>query len=140
MVGGPFTDRVKTDDAVMPPPSVTVNVIVVMPICPVAGVTVTVRVAPVPPSTIFAVGTNVLLLEVPATINAVAGVRSSPTVKANADVARPIFSTLLPIVEIVGAPFTISLKLVLLVNPPVSVTDNVTVALPLCAASGVTVT
>src|SRR5206468_10005962 len=44
-------------------PSLTVNVIVAVPDCPVAGVTVTVRLPPLPPSTMFPNGTNVGLDE-----------------------------------------------------------------------------
>ena len=37
-------------------PSFTVTVIVAVPVCPAAGITVTVRLAPLPPNTIFPVG------------------------------------------------------------------------------------
>ena len=37
-------------------PSFTVTVIVAAPVCPAAGVTVTVRLAPLPPNTIFRLG------------------------------------------------------------------------------------
>ena len=39
-------------------PSLTVTVIVAVPVCPTAGVTVTVRFAPLPPKTMLAGGTN----------------------------------------------------------------------------------
>lgn len=76
--------------AVKPPPLVTVSVIVVTPLCPVNGVTVTVRDAPEPPKTILPFGTSVDLLEVPVTDNAATGVTVSPTVKESAEAAVPM--------------------------------------------------
>src|SRR3954462_3019571 len=59
MVGGELpTVRTKGSLALLTP-SLTVTVIVDAPVCPDAGVTVTVRLAPLPPKTIFAVGTKV---------------------------------------------------------------------------------
>ncbi len=52
-----------------------------------AGVTVTVRFAPLPPSTMFALGTSDVLLEVAVTVKLPAAVSTSPTVKARAEVA-----------------------------------------------------
>ena len=40
-------------------PSLTVSVIVAVPVCPAAGVNVTVRFAPLPPKTMFASGISV---------------------------------------------------------------------------------
>ena len=40
-------------------PSLTVSVMVAVPVCPAAGVIVTVRLAPVPPNTMLALGTRV---------------------------------------------------------------------------------
>jgi len=88
MVGGPFTVTVKLVVPVNPPPSLTVRVMVATPVCPVNGVTVTVRAAPVPLKTTFTVGTSMAFPEAPVTVNEANGVRSSPTVKANADVAE----------------------------------------------------
>lgn len=86
MVGGPLTVRVKLVVAVRPPPSVTVSVIVVVPLCPTAGVSVTVREAPDPPKTTFALGSNVVLLDAPVTTSEAAGVTTSPTVNGSAEV------------------------------------------------------
>ena len=49
-------------------PSLTVTVIVVVPVCPAAGVSVTVRLAPLPPKTMFAFGTSAGLVELPLTV------------------------------------------------------------------------
>jgi len=92
IVGGPFTVTVKLVVPVSPLPSVTVNMMVATPVCPETGVTVTVRAAPVPLSTILAVGTSEMLLEAPTTVNTVTVVKSSPMVKDKADVATPIFT------------------------------------------------
>jgi hypothetical protein len=89
IVGGVYTVTVKLDVAVKPPPSVTVNVMVVIPLCPFADVTVTVREAPHPLKTIFAVGTSDVLLEAPFTVKDAAEVTLSPTVKHNAPVDAP---------------------------------------------------
>ena len=86
MVGGGVTVKTKLVDVVSPPPSVTVNVMVTVPFCPTTGVTVTVRAAPAPPKTILAEGTSVVLLDAPASDSAATGVKSSPTVKASAEV------------------------------------------------------
>ena len=87
MVGGPFTVKVKLVVAVKPPPSLTVSVMVATPLFPLTGVTVTVRDAPEPLKMILAVGTKATLFELPAIVSVVNGVKSSPTVNANADVA-----------------------------------------------------
>ncbi|MEO5332972.1 MAG: hypothetical protein H7839_13215, partial [Magnetococcus sp. YQC-5] len=49
-------------------PSFTATVIVALPDCPDAGVTVTVRLPPDPPKTMLASGTKVLLDEDPVTV------------------------------------------------------------------------
>ena len=64
-------------------PSLTVTVIVADPLWFAAGVTVTVRFAPLPPNTMFAFGTRVVLLEVPVRVRLSTGVSTSPTVKPN---------------------------------------------------------
>ena len=87
MVGGAFTVKTKLVVEDNPPPSRTVNVMVALPVLPMTGVTVTVRDAPVPAKTILATGTSIVLLEASVTVNDVTGVRSSPTVKFNAEVA-----------------------------------------------------
>ena len=66
--------------------SVTVTVIVAVPNWFASGVTVTVRFAPLPPNTMFALGTNAVFDELPVTARAAAAVSTSPTVNANAPV------------------------------------------------------
>ena len=89
MVGLPLTATVKEVDAVAPSPSVTVSVMVAFPYCPAAGVTVTVRLAPLPPRAMLLTGTRLVLEEAAATVRLAAAVSTSPTVKANAAVALP---------------------------------------------------
>ena len=67
-------------------PSETVTVIVVVPDWFKAGLTVTVRLAPEPPNTIFASGTRALFDEEPVTTRLAAAVSTSPTVKPIAPV------------------------------------------------------
>ena len=67
-------------------PSLTVTVIVVVPLCPGKGVTVTVRFAPLPPNAMFASGTNVWLLDVPETVNIPMALSTSAIVNAIAPV------------------------------------------------------
>ena len=62
-------------------PSETVTVIVAEPERPLAGVTLTVRLAPLPPRLIPLTGTNVVLLEVRERASDPAAVSSSPTEK-----------------------------------------------------------
>ena len=140
MVGGAFTVSTKLLVAVNPPPSVTVSEMVARPLCPVAGVTVTVRAAPVPPTTIFAVGTNVLLLETPAIVNEVSGVKSSPTVNGNAAVEVPALISTFAILVMDGGALTVSTKLLIAVNPALSDTVNLIVTVPVLPVTGVTVT
>src|SRR5262245_55693042 len=63
-------------------PSLTVTVIVAVPNWFVAGVTVTFRLAPLPPKTMFPLGTSVGLDELPLAVRLAAAVSASPTVKA----------------------------------------------------------
>src|SRR6266568_2422015 len=63
-------------------PSLTVTVMVEVPVWLRAGVMVTVRLAPEPPKTMLAPGTKVGLEEAPETIRLPAAVCASPTVKA----------------------------------------------------------
>ena len=64
-------------------PSLTDTVIVVTPDWPGAGVTVIVRLAPLPAKTRLALGTRVGLAETPLTTSEAAAVSTSPTVKAS---------------------------------------------------------
>src|SRR3989442_14584593 len=68
-------------------PSLTVTVITALPVWPAAGVTVTVRLAPLPPKTMFAFGTRVVFPELPLTTRLAAAVSASPTVNASGQVA-----------------------------------------------------
>jgi hypothetical protein len=70
-------------------PSLTVTVIVAVPLSLLAGVTVTVRFAPLPPKTILEFGTKVVLLLLPLTLKEPAVVWASPIVKAIAPVLFP---------------------------------------------------
>lgn len=118
---------VKAVLAVNPPPSVTVSVMVAVPLSIDDGKTVTVR-APVDPAkTIFAVGTSTVLLEAPVTIKDATGVKSSVSVNASAEVGVPKFTSWLATVVIVGGAFTFKTKLVVDVKPPPSLTVNVIV-------------
>ena len=67
-------------------PSFTVTVIVVLPVCPVAGVTVTVRLAPPPPNTMFPIGTNIGLDEDALNCRLAAATSASSTVKLSGPV------------------------------------------------------
>ena len=73
MVGAEFTVRTKVS-LVLNEPSLTVTVIVAVPLWPLAGVTVTVRLAPLPPKTMLAFGTRVVLLLLPLTFKEPAAV------------------------------------------------------------------
>src|SRR3954468_8578667 len=70
----------KPELAVAPPPSRTVTVITAVPVRPVAGVMLTVRLLPVPPKTMFADGTSNASEEVPLTRRVEAAVSASPIV------------------------------------------------------------
>jgi hypothetical protein len=61
IVGAEFTVITKVS-LVLSEPSLTVTVMVAVPLWPLAGVNVTVRFAPLPPKTMLAFGTNVVLL------------------------------------------------------------------------------
>ena len=65
-------------------PSLTVNVMVVVPLTPGMGVIVTVRSVPPPPTTTFALGTRLVLLELWFTTSDPTGVSASPMVKGTA--------------------------------------------------------
>ena len=88
IVGGVLTGltvRTKVSVAVLVP-SLTVTVIVVVPIWPLAGVTVTVRFPPLPPKTMLAFGTKVVLLELLFRVRLLSGVSASATVNGIAEV------------------------------------------------------
>src|SRR6187200_3620576 len=84
MVGAVLALTVNTKfvDAVSAP-SLTVTVMVEVPLSPAAGVMTRLRLAPVPPPKVMlAFGTNVAFDEVPETVNPVGCVSASPIVKA----------------------------------------------------------
>ena len=83
MVGGVFglTVNTKFVEAVSAP-SLTVIVIVEVPLPPAAGVMTALRAAPLPPKTMLATGTSVALDEVADSVNAFGEVSVSPIVKA----------------------------------------------------------
>src|SRR5499427_489152 len=123
-------------------PSLTVTVIVAAPVCPATGVTVTVRLAPLPPKAMFASGTSVWFDEVPLRVRLATGVSTSPTVKAMGPAATPLVVAWLPIAEIVGASLTaltVSWKLALVLAAP-SLTVRVIVVTPNWFDAGVIVT
>ena len=73
-------------------PSLTVRVMVTgPPFWFAAGVTVTVRLAPLPPNMILALGMIVVELELPVTVNDATGSSKSPTVNDKAPVATSSF-------------------------------------------------
>ena len=68
-------------------PSVALSVIVEVPVCPLAGVTVTVRLVSVPPMTTFALGTKVVFDDALFTDRMDVFSSASPIVKGSALVA-----------------------------------------------------
>ena len=77
-----FTVNTKFVEAVSVP-SLTVTVIVEVPLSPATGVMTTLRFAPFPPPKVMlAFGTNVAFDEVPESVNPLGGVSASPMVNA----------------------------------------------------------
>ncbi len=90
------------------------------------------RLAAVPPRTMFAAGTSAALDEAAVTVRLLVAVCASPTVKARAAVEEFALIVVAAMVEIVGAvfdAFTVSTKLELAVSEP-SETARVMVAVP----------
>ena len=87
-------------------PSLTFTVICAEPVLPGAGVTITVRFAPLPPNTMFAVGTKVVDEEDLLNVRFAAAVSKSPIVNGIAAVAWFTATVWAAIVEIVGVAFT----------------------------------
>ena len=102
-----------------PFPSVTVTVIVAVPVKEASGVRVTLRLVPEPPSTIPEAGTRVELEDEATTVKAAAGVSVSPTVNGIGPADDPLLTTRSEIALIVGARFppVVSVKL----QPPAMV-------------------
>src|SRR5206468_1005485 len=105
------------------------------------GITVTVRLAPLPPKTMFAFGTRLGLDEVPRRLRLALGVSTSVTVKASAPVGVSSRIVGFPMALMVGGSltaFTVTRKLRvvrLLIVPP-SLTVTVIVAAPLALVRG----
>src|SRR2546423_9369813 len=89
MVGAVLTELTVSTNVSLPlkAPSLTITVTVALPVWLAAGVTVTVRLLPLPPKTMFALGTNVGFEELPLMVKLFAGVSASPIVKGIATVA-----------------------------------------------------
>lgn len=136
------TERMKFVFVDSPAPSFTVSVMIVIPVYTATGVTVIEQSPAVfgPLMTMPVACTSAVLLEAAVTVSEPATVRSSATVKANAMVDLPMLIIWLLIALIVGAPFTVTGKAVLAVNPAAFLTVNVIVAVPLWFAPGVTLT
>src|SRR5438034_1404832 len=83
-------------------PSLTDTVMVAVPACAAVGVTVTVRLAPVPPKTMFPLATSVGFDELPLTDKLPAVVCASATVKLIAPVCVSSLIVGPVILEIVG--------------------------------------
>src|ERR1035438_6311832 len=123
MLGEGVTITEKVELAVLVP-SLTVTVMGTTPVWPAAGVTVTVRLLPLPPKTMLALGISVVLAEAADNARLAAGVSRSPTVKVMGGAA--VFRSVLvqEIAEMQGAVLagnTVTVKLVLLEAPPVSI-------------------
>ena len=120
-------------------PSPTVIVIVAVPNLSATGVTVTVRLAPLPAKTILPTGTSAGLDDAPVSVKASAAVSTSPTLNASAAVAASSSIVRLPTSEIVGASFTAATdntKVDRLVAAP-SLTVTVMIAVPKRLGAGV---
>ena len=88
-------------------PSLTVRVIVAEPKALARGVTVTVRLAPLPPSTMEATGASAVLVLLAETVRAPGAVSTSPTVKASGPVAPSSAMVWLATGVIVGTSLTV---------------------------------
>src|SRR6266496_3070305 len=87
-------------------PSLTPAVIVALPVWLVAGVTVTIRFAPLPPNTMLFAGTSVGFEDPALKVRLVKGVSTSPIVKLNGPVEVFTLIVWLAIPVIVGGSFT----------------------------------
>ena len=68
-------------------PSLTVTVMLAVPLSPDTGVTITFLASLLPPKTIFAIGTSATFEDAPVSVNALVAVSASPIVKGMAGVA-----------------------------------------------------
>src|SRR5205814_459760 len=128
--------------AVAPSGSATVSVMFAVPVRPAAGVTVTVRVAPVPVTATFPSGTRAGLSDRAVTVNWSAGDSVSPTVTVSGLIGVPTTTDWLGTVVIVGGVFaaTLTVNVSVAGTPNWSRTVRVTVAVPLAPRAGVRVT
>src|SRR5882672_10247173 len=111
---------------------------VVAPLALAAGVTVTVRLAPLGLITTFALGTRAVSDEVPLTLSAPIGLSMSPMVKVNAPVVPSLAIVWSAMLVMVGASLTavtVNKNEVVAVSVP-SLTVTVIVALPFALAAG----
>src|SRR5687768_4762261 len=124
-------------------PSLTVMVMVLVPLSPAAGVMTTFLVAPFPPpKTMLALGTSVTSEEVAETVRPLGSVCASPMVNAIGSVGVFSLVDCGPMAEIVGGvltSLTVNTKLVVAVRAP-SLTVMVMVLVPLSPAAGVMTT
>src|SRR5687768_4555343 len=124
-------------------PSLTVMVMVLVPLSPAAGVMTTCLVAPFPPpKTMLALGTSVTSEEVVETVRPLGCVCASPIVNAIRSVGVFSLVDCGPMAEIVGGvltSLTVNTKLVVAVRAP-SLTVMVMVLVPLSPAAGVITT
>ena len=114
--------------------SVTVTVMVAVPLRLEAGAILMVRLEVEPPRVILPFGTSVVFEEVAVTVNEVAGVSTSPTVKVMFPVAVSSAVVLSVISLMVGKSFTattVKTKVSLAVPVSPSVTVTVIVLVPL---------
>ena len=131
-LGATVSWNVVLDESV---PSLTVIVIFATPVCPAAGVTVTVRLPPLPPNTIPLSGTTAVLSELAETVRLPAGVSTSLTVNGIAGVEVLTAISRFVIVETTGGlltalTVTLKVRVTMLLDVPLSRTVTVTVALP----------
>src|SRR3989442_10378624 len=123
IVGGVFTALTASTNASLAlfTPSLTLTVIVASPVCPAAGLTVTVRLAPLPPKTMLLVGTSVAFDEFLLNVRLPTGVSTSPTVKLNGPVELFTLIVWFAMLDIVGGSFTaltVTTKIVLTLYYP----------------------
>jgi len=122
-------------------PSLTFTLIVALPVCPFAGVTVTVRLEPLPPKVMLLTGTRLGSDELPFKFRLVAGLSASLTVKPNGPVVPFGLIVWFGMLEMDGGSLTaltVRTNVSLAVREP-SLTVTVRVAVPFWLAAGLTV-
>src|SRR3954462_8511592 len=114
-------------------PSLTVMLTGATPVWPKSGVTVTMRLLSLPPTTMFALGSNVVFEEEAETVRTDAGLSASPIVNGMSSTEELMRQLVVGIVEMTGAVLagrTLTTNEVLFDLPPVSMTQTVTVDEP----------